>query len=65
MKLAQGQIWQQGDDYFRIVEWERLSVQYKTMTDPATKLGTVHRVSKKEFCRLIKGAVLLAPASQS
>ena len=61
MKLEQGQIWKQGEDYFRIVEWARLTIEYKTMKDPASKAGTRHRVSKKEFCRLIKGAVLLAP----
>ena len=58
MKLEQGQIWKQGDDYLRIVEWERLSIEYKSMKDPASKEGTRHRVTKKEFCRLIKGAVL-------
>ena len=61
MKLEQGQIWKQGDDYLRIVEWERLSIEYKSMKDPASKEGTRHRVTKKEFCRLIKGAVLLSP----
>ncbi len=58
MKLEQGQIWKQGDDFLRIVEWERMSIEYKSMKDPAAKEGTRHRVTKKEFCRLIKGAVL-------
>ena len=62
MKLEQGQIWKQGDDFFRIVEWARLSIEYKAMKDPDTKEGTLHRVTKKEFCRLIKGAVLLTAA---
>jgi hypothetical protein len=61
MKLEQGQIWKQGDTYLRIVEWARLSIEYKAMKDPASKEGTRHRVSKKEFCRLLKGAVLLTP----
>jgi len=61
MKLEQGQIWKQGEDYYRIVEWARLSIKYKLMKDPATKVGTVHDVTKKEFCRLIKGAQLLGP----
>lgn len=59
MKLEQGQIWKQGEDYYRIVEWARLSIKYKLMKDPATKVGTMHDVTKKEFCRLIKGAQLL------
>lgn len=61
MKLQQGQIWQKGDEYFRIVEWARLMIEYKLMKDLETKEGTLHQVSKKEFCRLIKGAVLLDP----
>lgn len=65
MKLEQGQIWKKGDEYLRIVEWARLSIEYKAMKDPATKEGTLHRVTKKEFCRLLKGAVLMVPEKQS
>ena len=61
MKLEQGQIWKQGDDYIRIVEWGRMSIEYKSMKDPGSKEGTRHRLTKKEFCRLLKGAVLLTP----
>ncbi len=61
MKLEQGQIWKKGDEYIRIVEWARLFIDYKIMKDPATKEGTLHRVTKKDFCRLLKGAVLLVP----
>ena len=62
MKLQQDQVWQQGDTYLRIVHLERLKVRYKQMKDVASKAGTHHDVSKKEFCRLIKGATLLTPA---
>lgn len=65
MKLAQGQIWRQGEEYYRIVKWARLSIEYKAMKDPATKQGTLHTVTKKEFCRLIKGAELLGPGGLS
>ena len=58
MKLEQGQIWRQGDAYLRIVTWERLSIAYKSLPDPHAKDGELQRVSKKEFCRLIKGATL-------
>lgn len=61
MKLEQGQIWQQGEQYFRIVKWARMSIEYKVMKDPASKEGSVHQVTKKEFCRLLKGAVLVQP----
>jgi len=59
MKLAQNQIYRQGDEYLRIVELERLEVQYKAVRNLLTGEGAHQRVSKKEFCRLIKGATLL------
>lgn len=61
MKLEQGQIWKKGDEYLRIVEWARLSIEYKLMKNPETKTGTLHKVTKKEFCRLLKGAELIQP----
>lgn len=57
-KLQQDQVWKKGAEYFRIVEWARLTIEYKVMTDLETKEGERHKVSKKEFCRLIKGAEL-------
>lgn len=63
MKLQQGQIWKKGDDYFRIVEWSRLQIDYKTMKDPDSGDGSRHVVTKKEFCRLIKGATNLEQPS--
>lgn len=65
MKLEQGQIWKRGDEYLRIVEWARLTIEYKAMKHLESKEGTRHRVTKKEFCRLIKGAVLLTPGEPS
>lgn len=59
MKLQQSQIWKQGDQYLRIVRLERLAVEYKAMPGANTKKGTHHNVTKKEFCRLLKGATLL------
>lgn len=59
MRLLQNQVYQKGPTYLRIVHLERLEVQYKEVTDLLTGEGTHHRVSKKEFCRLIKGATLL------
>ena len=57
--MEQGQIWKKGDQYLRIVEWARLSIEYKRMQDPLTKEGTLHKVTKKEFCRLLKDAELV------
>ena len=62
MKLAQNQVYQQGDTYLRIVHLERLEVQYKAVTNLLTGVGAHCHVSKKEFCRLIKGARLLTQA---
>lgn len=59
MRLRQNQVWQKEGEYFRIVRLERLEVQYKAMRDLASGEGRHHHVSKKEFCRLIKGATLL------
>ena len=60
MKLAQGQVWKTGGEYIRIVNLERLEVKYKAMKDPATREGTHHHVTKKQFCRLLKNAELLS-----
>lgn len=62
IRLRQAQVWKQGEEYFRIVRLERLEVEYKSTTTSAAKKGTHHKVSKKEFCRLLKNATLLAPA---
>jgi hypothetical protein len=63
MKLRQGQIWKQGQEYIRIVRLERLAVEYKSKTSLHTKEGTKHHTSKKDFCRLLKNARLLVPLS--
>ena len=62
MRLRQNQVWQRDERYIRIVSLERLSVEYKVMRDLTTKEGEHHQVTKKEFCRLLKGAVLVSPA---
>ena len=62
MKLCQGQVWKQGKEYIRIVRLERLEVEYKSLASLANREGTRHVTSKKDFCRLLKQARLLAPA---
>ncbi len=62
MRLQQNQVWRQGDQFLRIVVLERLRVEYKAMTGLTSKEGTHHQVTKKEFCRLLKGAVLVSPS---
>ena len=61
MKLQQGQIWQKGNNYYRITEWSRMIIQYKHTHYPNLKEGEVIEISKKEFCRLIKGGSLIDP----
>lgn len=64
MKLQQDQVWRSGEKYLRIIRLERLSVVYKA-TDASLRDGAHQEVSKKEFCRMIKGAELQAPSKES
>jgi len=59
VKLEQNQVWKRGDEYLRIVELERLRVQFKTFSDPYPAPSKHHEATKKEFCRLLKDATLL------
>jgi hypothetical protein len=60
LKLQQGQVWKQGEEFIRIVHLARLEVGYKVVKNLQTGEGTHHRASKKDFCRLLKSATLLA-----
>jgi hypothetical protein len=63
MKLQQGQVWKSGGEFIRIVQLERLAVGYKSADNLKFTGGQHQHTSKKDFCRLLKGATLLAPAS--
>jgi hypothetical protein len=63
IKLQQAQVWKRGDEYLRIVRLERLQVEYKAIQNLATGKGASLRVTKKEFCRLLKTATLMAPTA--
>ena len=60
LKLQQDQVWKIESGYVRIVRLERLSVAYKSLKDLASRDGTHHETSKKEFTRMIKSGTLLA-----
>jgi len=60
MKLCQGQVWKKDGQFIRIVRLERLEVEYKSHPSLASKAGTKAVTSKKDFCRLLKGAHLLS-----
>ena len=62
MKLEQGQVWKVGEEFVRVVELHRLEVKYKAMRDLSTREGAHHHVTKKQFCRLIKGGSLVEGA---
>jgi hypothetical protein len=62
MKLCQGQVWKKEKEYIRVVRLERLEVEYKSMPNLGNKEGAKIVTSKKDFCRLLKGAHLLQPA---
>ena len=59
MKLQQGQTWQCGENIVRIVRLERLEVGYKLFKNLNSDAGKHINTSKKDFCRLLKGATLL------
>lgn len=61
LKLAQNQVWQRGEEFLRVVHLDRREVRYKAVRDLLSGEGEHHHVSKKEFCRLLKTAVLLTP----
>jgi hypothetical protein len=59
MKLQQGQTWQCGENFVRIVRLERLEVGYKIFKSLKGDAGKHQETSKKDFCRMLKGATLL------
>ncbi len=65
MKLQQGQVWKCQAEFVRIVQLDRLEVRYKSATNLQFTDGTHQHTSKKDFCRLLKGATLMAPKQQS
>jgi hypothetical protein len=64
MKLCQGQVWKKDAQYLRIVRLERLEVEFKSMASLTTREGSAQVTSKKDFCRLLKGAHLLPPGKK-
>ena len=60
MRLYQNQVYQLGNEFFRVVRVERLKVRYKSIGPLQAGEGEHVEISKKEFCRLIKGATLLS-----
>jgi hypothetical protein len=62
MRLQQNQTWKQGEQYIRIVKLERKAVEYTILKD-ILDFGASHAfATKKDFCRLLKGATLMPPS---
>jgi hypothetical protein len=61
LKLRQGQVWQHGAEFIRIVQLKRLEVGYKIVKNLKSGDGEHCLTSKKDFCRLLKSATLLEP----
>lgn len=59
MKLSQGQVWKCDAVFIRIVMLKRLEVGYKSFLDLKHREGKHITTSKKDFCRMLKGARLL------
>ncbi len=64
LRLQQGQVWQKGQAFLRITRLERLAVEYKAGGSADAKGGPLQTATKKEFCRLIKGASLVVSGDQ-
>lgn len=63
MRLQQGQLWHTKSGYLRITILERFGVEYKKITNLEEGAGEHLTATKKEFCRLLKGATLMEPKS--
>ncbi len=61
MRLYQDQVYQKGDRFLRITRLDRYEVEYKSTTDDPKGPGELAVLPKKEFCRLLKGMVLVVP----
>ncbi|MGY8641153.1 MAG: hypothetical protein ACKVJU_08680 [Verrucomicrobiales bacterium] len=60
MKLAQGQVWKLSDqEFIWIVTWARLEIEFKRLDSQNSHAGAVEKVTKKEFCRIVKHGELV------
>ena len=65
MRIFQDEIYQKGEKLIRIVRLDRYEVEFKeTIGDPKGP-GDQTVLSKKEFCRLIRGMERVFPLKQA
>lgn len=65
MRLFQDQVYQKGEKFIRIIRLDRYEVEFKTMTGEPKGEGSVAVLAKKEFCRSLKGMVLVVPIKKA
>jgi len=64
MRLDRGQVWKlEKEGFVLIVVWERLAIEYQELASAEATEGAIHRVTKKQFCRLIEHAKMVAHRS--
>jgi hypothetical protein len=64
MRIYQDEVYQKGTKFIRIVRLDRYEVEFKTMTGDPKGEGSLAVLSKKEFCRTLKGMTLVAPVKK-
>ncbi len=62
MRIFQDQVYQKGEQSIRLLRVERHEVEFKTTQGDPKGDGEIRVLSKKEFCRLLKGMTLVTPA---
>jgi len=65
MRIFQDEIYQKGETFIRIVRLDRYEVEFKTTVGDPKAVGDQTILSKKEFCRLIRGMVLVFPVKKA
>ena len=61
MRLFQDQVYRKGERFLKIMRLDRYEVEFKTSDGDLKADGAVATLSKKEFCRLLKGMELVIP----
>ncbi len=61
MRIFQDQLYQKGERFIRLLRVERHEVEFRTTDGDPKGDGETQVLGKKEFCRLLKGTVLVTP----
>ena len=61
MRIFQDQLYRKGERFVRLLRVERHEVEFKTTQGDPKGDVEIQTLSKKEFCRLLKGMTLVTP----